>query len=207
MTIRVLVVDDHPIVRAGLRSALVEEGIQVVADVSDGSAALAALDAVVPDVALVDMVLPLESGVDITKRLLSRQPRLKVIAFSLREEPALVRDALAAGAKGYISKRSASANFVQAIRQVAEGGSYVSCETYSSADSGAPDTPLSEREEAVLRALSRGKAREAVALELGITLRTLDTYKNRGMHKLQLRSRADLIRFASHAGWLFQADG
>jgi DNA-binding NarL/FixJ family response regulator len=200
--IRVLVVDDHAAVRVGLRKTLGHDGIQVVGDAGDGSAALQALEATRPDVALVDMLLPLESGTEVTRLLLQKRPTLKVIAFSMREERWLVRAALDAGARGFVFKRSPQAHWSRAVRQVLAGQLYVDEPLEPTWDYEAPAPQLSAREAEVLRLLAQGLSRQEAAQRLQIGARTLETYRERGMHKLQLRTREDLMRFAIHAGWL-----
>jgi DNA-binding NarL/FixJ family response regulator len=213
--IKVVVVDDHPSIRVGLRSTLTSEGtISVVGEAADGEAALATVREQEPDVVVLDMLLPHANGIDVIKRLLAERPGLKIVAFSMRESPWFVKEILSAGAAGYVFKRSPPAELTHAVQQVANGLTYVDRAVAKElATAGARrDEPhargalLSKREAEVLRLLARGLAGKEAADLLDLSPRTLETYKARAMQKLQLRSRADLMRFANHSGWLREPD-
>lgn len=184
--------------------------MEVVAEAADGRAAITVCREHQPDLALLDMYLPHANGVEVVKELVSELPSLKVVMYSMSEEPWLVREALAAGAKGYVFKSSAPDQLSKALLKVASGQVYV--DSALTARHNKPgwrlDEPkpaaslLSKRELEVLQLLARGVPGKEAADALELSPRTLETYRARAMHKLQLRSRVDLMRFAVHSGWL-----
>ncbi len=212
--IQILLVDDHPVLRAGIKMLLSNEAdLVVIGEAGDGRSAVGMASELRPDVVLMDVSLPELGGAEATKRILANDPGLKVLALSAHEEPALARMLLDAGAAGYALKRSACEELVRAVRTVASGGTYLdpvmagqlgprrgrgSSET-------APTTSLSEREVEVIRLVANGYTSKEVASNLGLSHRTLETYKARAMAKLNLRTRADLIRYAMRSGWLREA--
>ena len=204
---RIVTVDDHPLIRAGVRAALKGSRLEIVAEAADGRAALAACREHRPDVLLLDMYLPHLNGTEVLKELSLELPAVKAVVFSMREDPWLVREALAAGARGYLRKSAPPQQLRQALLQVAGGQVYVDF-TLEGPSSRRPAEPalnasmLSPRELDVLRLLARGVTGKEAAGTLDISPRTLETYRARAMQKLQLRSRVDLMRFASHSGWL-----
>lgn len=184
--------------------------MDIVAEAGDGRSAVDVCREHQPDLALLDMYLPHANGVEVVKELLLELPSLKVVMYSMSEEPWLVREALAAGAKGYVFKSSAADQLSKALLKVASGQVYV--DSALTARHTKPgwrlDEPkpaaslLSKRELEVLQLLARGVPGKEAADALELSPRTLETYRARAMHKLQLRSRVDLMRFAVHSGWL-----
>lgn len=206
----VVVVDDHPCLRRGLLSVLASSPqLRVVGEAADGREALAVIRQHRPDIVVLDLLLPHLNGIQVMHALLGELPHLKFVAYSLREEPWFVQEALAAGAARYVSKRRPPSELVLAIEQAAAADSPASLLDERDVAADAPDAArgaegvrLSKRECEALRLISRGIKMKDAARELQVGVRTLETYKARAMQKLQLRSRADLIRFAEHSGWL-----
>lgn len=209
--IRVLLVDDHPVLRAGVRALLLAEpDLTVVGEAGDGHVATALFGQVKPDVVLMDVSLPGLGGAEATKQIVAESPRARVLALSAHEEASYARLLLDAGASGYALKRSACEELPRAVRIVAAGGTYidpsiagslVATQHIPSAGS-MPTESLSEREVEVIRLVAQGHTSKEMANNLGLSPRTLETYKARAMSKLNLRSRADLIRYAMRSGWL-----
>lgn len=210
--LRLMLVDDHPILRAGLCSLLASEpDFDVVAECSDGSTVIAALEASNPDLIVMDVSLKGLSGADVTRLVKHHRPDVLVLALSVHEEIAFARLLLDAGASGYALKRSACDELIRAVRAVASGNIYVDpslaarvLKTHSrkSAPPGDLATGLSDREAEAARLFARGLTMKEMAQRLAISPRTLETYRSRAMEKLGLTSRAELISFASRCGWL-----
>ncbi len=208
--IRVLIVDDHAVVRSGLRLLLEgEEGLEPVDEAANAREAVFRAIDHKPDVVLIDVTMPGESGIQAIPKLLEASPKSKVLVLSMQDDPRYVRDAFAAGASGYVLKEAADAEVVAAIRQVAEGGSYVNpalgarmvaAEARERAEADAD--PLSEREHEVLRLLALGHTNQEIAKTLYISVRTAETHRAHIMQKLGLSSRAELVRYALARGLL-----
>jgi two-component system response regulator NreC len=210
MSIRVLIVDDHAVVRAGL-AMLVNAADDLEAVGEAGSARDAILEArsTKPDVVLMDVMMPNESGIDVIPNVLRERPEAKVLILSMQDDPRYVREAFEAGASGYVLKEAADAELVAAIRDVAAGGQYVHPELGArlvAAETAerrrAEDDPLSDREREVLRLLALGHTNQEIAKELYISVRTAETHRAHIMQKLRLSSRAELVRYALSEGLL-----
>ena len=210
MSIRVLIVDDHAVVRAGLRLLLdAEEDIETVGEAGDAREAIFEARSTTPDVVLMDVVLGGQSGIDVTPELLHEQPQAKVLILSMQDDPRYVREAFAAGACGYVLKEAADAELVSAVREVARGGSYVDpalgarmAIAEAAAEQAAEEDPLSEREREVLRLLALGHTNQEIAQMLYISVRTAETHRAHIMRKLGLDTRAELVRYALAQGLL-----
>jgi two-component system response regulator NreC len=202
--ISVLIVDDHAVVRSGLRLLLDrEEGIVAVDEAANADEAVYRMIEHKPDVLLIDVTMPGRSGIEAIPKLLESSPDTKVLVLSMHDDPRYVRDAFAAGANGYVLKEAADAEVVAAIRDVAAGGSYVNpalgarmvaAEAREAAETKAD--PLSDREREVLRMLALGHTNQEIAKTLYISVRTAETHRSHIMRKLGLESRADLVRYA-----------
>jgi two-component system response regulator NreC len=213
--LKVLLVDDHPLLRAGVRGLLTSEGdLEVVAEADNGYAAVKLAQTLAPDVVLMDVSLPHLGGAEATKQIVEDTPGSRVLAFSAHEEAAFARLLLSAGAAGYALKRSACDELIRAVRIVGDGGTYVDPSLAGTlmggagrrqSPTGVPVVSLSEREAEVIRLIARGHTSKEMAQTLGLSPRTLETYKARAMSKLNLRTRADLIRYALRCGWLKDA--
>jgi DNA-binding NarL/FixJ family response regulator len=210
MSIRVLIVDDHAVVRSGLRMLLAaEEDIEPVGEAASAKDAVFQARAVKPDVVLMDVVMPDGSGIDAIPQLLHEHPEVKVLLLSMQDDPQYVRQAFANGASGYVLKEAADAEVVGAIRQVARGESYVHPTLGArlvAADAAerrrADEDPLSDREREVLRLLALGHTNQEIAKLLFISVRTAETHRAHIMQKLGLQTRAELVRYALGEGLL-----
>jgi two-component system, NarL family, response regulator NreC len=203
-SIRVLIVDDHAIVRAGLRVLIErEDGMVAVDEAANANEAIFCAIEHKPDVLLIDVTMPGESGIEALPKLLEASPTSKVLVLSMHDDPHYVREAFAGGAHGYVLKDAADAEVIAAIREVASGGSYVNptlgarmvaAEAKEHAEARAD--PLSEREHEVLRLLALGHTNQEIATTLFISVRTAETHRAHIMRKLGLASRAELVRYA-----------
>jgi two-component system, NarL family, response regulator NreC len=208
--IQVVVVDDHAVVRSGLRLLLAAEGdLEVVGEAGDAREAVFEVRAHKPDVILLDVVMPGESGIEAVPKLLREAPDAKVLVLSMQDDPNYVREAFAAGASGYVLKEAADAEVVDAIRQVAAGGRYVHpvlgarmVAAEAAAQAEAESDPLSDREREVLRLLALGHTNQEIAKQLFISVRTAETHRAHIMRKLRLDTRAELVRYAIERGLL-----
>jgi len=203
--IRVLLADDHSIVRAGLRRIVEEtDDLAVVAEAAHGREALQHINREPPDVAVVDISMPGLDGLEVTTRLAATHPHLPVLILTMHEEQQYVIRAIEAGAKGYITKQSAPEQLVKAIRKVHSGGRYLTREAAEAlalrvargANSGSDLDALSTRELQVLRRLALGHTNREIAASYNISIKTVDTYRFRLLKKLNLRNNAELSRFA-----------
>jgi DNA-binding NarL/FixJ family response regulator len=204
MSIRVLIVDDHAVVRSGLRMLLgAEEDIEPVGEAGSAKEAVFQARTLEPDVILMDVVMPDGSGIDAVPQLLHEHPDVKVLVLSMQDDPHYVRQAFASGARGYVLKEAADAEVVGAIREVARGGSYVHPALGArlvAADAEerrrVEEDPLSDREREVLRLLALGHTNQEIAKLLFISVRTAETHRAHIMQKLRLETRAELVRYA-----------
>jgi len=202
--IRVLIVDDHAVVRSGLRLLLAQEpDIDPVGEAGTGREAIFQARSLKPDVLLLDVVMPDQTGLEVLPKLVHENPKAKVLLLSMQDDPRYVREAFAAGATGYVLKEAADTEVVAAIREVARGGRYVSPElgarllaAEADAERRASEDPLSDREREVLRLLALGHTNQEIAQQLYISVRTAETHRAHIMQKLRLQSRAELVRYA-----------
>jgi two-component system, NarL family, response regulator NreC len=207
---RVLVVDDHAVVRSGIRSLLAaEEDLEVVGEASNARDAIFEARALKPDVILLDVVMPGESGIEVLPRLKREAPDAKVLVLSMQDDPRYVREAFAQGANGYVLKEAADAEVVNAVREIAAGGDYVHpalgarmVAAEAQARAAADSDPLSDREREVLRLLALGHTNQEIAKQLYISVRTAETHRAHIMQKLGLSTRAELVRHAIAQGLL-----
>jgi DNA-binding NarL/FixJ family response regulator len=208
--IRVLVVDDHAVVRSGLRLLLSQEdGIEPVGEAGTGRDAVFEARSLKPDVILMDVVMPDQTGLEVLPTLVHEHPDVKVLLLSMQDDPSYVREAFAAGASGYVLKEAADSEVVAAIREVAAGGQYVNPAlgakllAAQAADARKAEAdPLSEREHEVLKLLALGHTNQEIASQLFISVRTAETHRAHIMQKLRLTTRAELVRYAIDAGLL-----
>ena len=206
--IRVLIVDDHALVRSGLRLLLeAEEDIQVEDEGGNADDAIRLARLHKPDVVLLDVVMPGRSGLEAAPDILDASPDSRILVLSMQDDPSYVREAFSAGASGYLLKEAADAELVAAVREVAGGGSYVHpalgarlAVAEAKARREAQEDPLSEREHEVLRLLALGHTNQEIAKMLYISVRTAETHRAHIMQKLRLTSRAELVRYALERG-------
>ncbi|HEY7768457.1 MAG TPA: response regulator transcription factor [Longimicrobium sp.] len=211
--VRILLADDHEMVRAGLRSLLDgSEGMEVVGEARNGAEAFRMACELKPDVAVLDVSMPDMGGPEAAEKLARECPAVRVLALTMHDDRAHLTRMLEAGAAGYVLKRAAADELVRAIRVVAAGGTYVDptlagrmLRTTSPSrgirDAPSPET-LSGREEEVLRRIAWGQSNKQIAAELEISTKTVETYKARISDKLGLRSRTEMVRYALQQGWL-----
>jgi two-component system, NarL family, response regulator NreC len=210
VSVRVLIVDDHAVVRAGLKLLLdAEDDIEAVGEAGNARDAVFRMRSLKPDIVLMDVVMPGESGLEATAKILHESPETKVLVLSMQDDPRYVREAFAVGASGYVLKEAADAELVAAIREVANGGRYVHPTLGArlvTADAEerrrAEEDPLSDREREVLRLLALGHTNQEIAQMLYISVRTAETHRAHIMQKLRLQTRAELVRYALSQGLL-----
>jgi len=211
---RIVLADDHPIVLDGLRNLVrAESDFELVGEAAGGRAALKVIREKRPDVAVLDISMPEINGIVLSRRLAGEMPDLRVLVLTLHEDRAYLNQALEAGVRGYVLKRSAVENLVHAIRAVMVGGTYVDpaiagrvfdgkrTHAKPSANKGAAPA-LTDREAAVLKMAALGFTNKEMASRLDVGVKSVETYKARGLEKLGLRTRAELVRYASGQGWL-----
>jgi DNA-binding NarL/FixJ family response regulator len=202
--IRIVIADDHTIVREGLKQLLGAAGdLQVIAEAADGHQALERVRGLEFDVLLLDMSMPGKSGIELVRQVHAEKPRLRVLVLSMHEEHQYAVRAIRAGAAGYLTKESASAQLVAAIRKVAAGGAFISAEVAQqlalSAMPGAQSLPheaLSDREFQVFRMIAEGKSVSDIAERLSLSVKTVSTHKANLLHKMGMSTTADLVRYA-----------
>jgi len=202
------VVDDHAVVREGLKRIIAENpGMAVTAEAGDGHEALKVIQSEPCDVVLLDITMPNRNGLDVLKQLHSESPRLPVLVLSMHAEDQYAVRVLRAGAAGYLTKESAPAKLVQAIRKVVRGGKYVSPtlaeKLVFDLDSDATKAPhqiLSDREYQVLCMIASGKTVTQIADELTLSVKTISTYRVRILEKLSMKNNAELTRYAIKEG-------
>jgi DNA-binding NarL/FixJ family response regulator len=204
VAIRIVVADDHGIVREGLVAVLSDEGdMDVVAECDTGDAAFDAVVSTVPDVAILDIAMPGgTSGIEVCRRIRDEGLNTAVVLLSMHEDPGYVREGLEAGACGYVLKEGASSELIRAVRMVAGGEVYLSpgiASTVVDALRGGHDAQqpsLSPRERDVLRLLADGLASKEIAMKLGISRRTVDGHRAAIMHKLNIHNVPGLVKYA-----------
>lgn len=212
-TIRIIVADDHRIVRQGLRSLIeTEADMEVVAEANDGEEALAAINVAHPDVLILDISMPGMSGITLLERLYQMRHAVRVLVLSAHADASYLRQVLATGAAGFVVKRSAAEDLLKAIRTVVAGGTYLDPSVAGQVAAGFVDRKkarvareageLTKREREVLQEVARGYSNKEIANRLEISVKTVETHKANLLEKLGLYSRADVVRYAMHQGWL-----
>jgi len=216
MAIRVAIVDDHTIVRAGLRMVLESDpGLEVVGEADTAAGAIRLLCDIVPDVALIDINLPDESGLRVVEEIRKNQPGVRLIVLSVHEDREIVRESVRIGAHGYVRKDTTPADLRAAIRAVHAGEAFFSpsvARTLAEALREQPVAPtpidaLTARERDVLSRIARGSANKEIAADLGISVRTVESHRDSLMKKTGLRNVAALTRLALESGLLDSMSG
>jgi two-component system, NarL family, response regulator NreC len=208
--IKVVLVDDHAVVRSGLRLLLdAQEDIEVVGEAGNAKDAVFRARALKPDVILLDVVMPGESGIDVLPRLLKESPATRVLVLSMQDDPSYVREAFAVGASGYVLKEAVDEEVVSAVREISSGGRYVHpalgarmIAAEAEERAAAEADPLSDREREILRLLALGHTNQEIAVQLYISVRTAESHRAHIMQKLRLSTRAELVRYALAHGLL-----
>ena len=206
MPIRVVLADDHVLVRQSLKSLLEREGIQVAGEASDGQELVGVASGLRADVAVVDISMPLMNGVEAASELRRSSPRTRTILLTRHDEDQYVTEALRAGVKGYVLKNQVANDLIHAIHLVCRGGFYLSpsisqtvVDAYLS-KTAMPADPLTSRERQVLQLISEGKSTKDVACLLGISAKTAESHRARLMRKLDIHETASLVRYAIRRG-------
>jgi two-component system response regulator NreC len=206
MPIRIVLVDDHVLVRQGLKSLLEREGFQVVAEASDGQEALGHVASFHPDIAIMDISMPTLNGLNATREMSRSSPRTKTILLTQHDESQYIREALEAGVKGYVLKSQVASDLLMAIRQVSRDQVYLSpgvssavMEAYQS-KSEKSRNPLTPRERQVLQLIAEGKSTKDVASLLGVSVKTAESHRTRLMQKLDIHEIASLVLYAVRHG-------
>jgi two-component system response regulator NreC len=206
MPIRVILADDHVLVRQGIKSVLEREGLQVVAEASDGQEAVRQAQALAPDVVVMDIGMPTLNGMDAARELGRSCPKAKSILLTQHDEDQYVSEALSAGVKGYVLKSQVASDLIQAIQQVLRGQVYlspgISAAVMAAVQSKGqrPVDPLTARERQVLQLIAEGKSTKDVASLLGVSVKTAESHRSRLMQKLDIHETASLVRYAVKRG-------
>jgi two-component system response regulator NreC len=205
--IRILLADDHAVVRQGFRLILAgQTDMEIVGEAGDGNQAVEQAEKLKPDVVVMDVAMPNLNGIEATRRLAAASPHTRVLALSMHKDSVYVREILRAGAKGYLLKDSIDRDFLDAVRAVAKGEAYLSP---AIADSVLTDYRkhvtdpldlLTNREREVLQLIAEGKTNKDIANALNLSVYTVDAHRGRIMEKLNLHSTGELVRFAMRAG-------
>jgi two-component system response regulator NreC len=212
MSIRILIADDHGVLRAGLRALLnADPNLEVVAEASDGPQTLRLVAELQPDIVLLDISMPGMSGIEITQRLKETSPQLRVLVLTAHEDESMLREAIRAGAAGYIVKRAVESELLNAIRAVSLGDLYVHPTMTRALLKDMSILPAAEetlvevltpREVEVLHLIALGYTNGQIAKELSLSVRTVESHRANLMGKLNLRSRVELVRYATDHGLL-----
>ncbi len=209
--LRILLADDHEVVRQGLRLLLQrQEGWEICGEATTGREAVAMASELKPDVAVLDVAMPELNGLDATRQIRKASPRTEVLAFTMHESEALVREALAAGAKGYLLKSDAGRHVVAAVEALAAGKTYFNAKVSATivegflrsgaASPSSPDQQFTSREREVMQLLAEGRSNKEVATRLAISVKTAEAHRAAIMRKLRARSLADVVRYAVRNG-------
>lgn len=204
--LQILLADDHPIFRQGVRSLLEREGFRISGEADDGLAAIKMAAQLNPEVAVLDLAMPLLNGLDAAREIARASPRTRTILLTMHTEDPYVMRALRAGIRGYVLKSQAAEDLVQAINEVSKGAVYLSpgvsqtiVDAYL-AKTDLPPDPLTSREHQVLQLIAEGKTTKEVALLLGVSFKTAESHRARIMTKLDVHGTAGLVRYAIRQG-------
>jgi two-component system, NarL family, response regulator NreC len=208
MPIRIVLADDHVLVRQSLKTLLEREGFLVVGEASDGQEALRHVQSVQPDIAVMDISMPILNGLNAARELSRSSPKTKTILLTQHDEGQYISEALEAGVKGYVLKNQVASDLLMAIRQVSRGQVYLSpgvsnavMEAYQ-CKSEKSKNPLTSRERQVLQLIAEGKSTKDVAALLGISVKTAESHRTRLMQKLDIHETASLVLYAVRHGFV-----
>jgi DNA-binding NarL/FixJ family response regulator len=201
---RILIADDHEVVRSGLRSILAaHEGWEVVAEACDGKDAIVQAAKTKPDVAIVDYSLPTMNGVEVTRQIRARVPSAEVLIFTMHDSDVLVGELLAAGARAYLLKSDANQYLIAAVASLAAHKPFFTgrvseqlIETYVSTHPGKSDVPLSPRERVIVQLVAEGHSNKEMGDILNLSVKTIETHRAAVMRKLNVTSTAAMVRYA-----------
>ena len=202
MSLRILLADDHCIVRQGLRALLERAGFDVVGEAADGLEAVRLAESLTPDAAVLDLIMPTLNGLDAGRQILGRQPAMPILLLTMHTEEAHVAAALRAGIRGYLLKTQAADDLARAIRDVVRGHLFLSAAVARVVVDGyVAGTPpaqevLAPRERQVLQLVAEGHTSKAIAVKLGLSVKTVESYRARVMEKVGVHETAGLVRYA-----------
>jgi DNA-binding NarL/FixJ family response regulator len=206
-TIKILLADDHSMVRQGFRRILeAQQDIEIVGEASDGREAVTLVEQLKPDVVVMDVAMPGLNGIEATRRISEVSPRTRVLALSMHKDGVYVREILRAGARGYLLKDAFDADLIAAVRAVARGEGYIAPAVADSVladyrqQVSDPIDLLTSREREVLQLIAEGKTNKEIAAHLNLSVYTVDAHRGRIMEKLNLHSTGELVRFALRKG-------
>lgn len=209
---RIILADDHAVLRSGLKMLLnAQDDLLVVGEATNGPEALAAVRDHSPDLLLLDITMPKSDGLQVLSQVKRAYPNVRVLVLTMHEEEGYLRRALEAGAAGYCPKSAADAELISAIRAVMRGNVYIHPSHAkilidkmipSATAANASSAELSERERAVMKLVALGHTNQDIAQQLSLSVKTVESYRARGMEKLGLTSRAALVRYAIQEGWM-----
>jgi DNA-binding NarL/FixJ family response regulator len=206
MALRILLADDHCIVRQGLRALLEGAGFEVVGEAADGQEAVRLVETLKPDVVVLDLIMPTLNGLDAGRQILQRHPGMPVLLLTMHTEEHHVAAALRAGVKAYLLKTQAAEDLVRAIREVVRGHVFLSAAISRVVVEGyvsgvpAPGESLAPRERQVLQLVAEGNTSKEIAVLLGLSVKTVDSYRARVMEKVGVHETAGLVRYAIRNG-------
>ncbi len=206
MAIRVLLADDHVIVRQGLKALLERAGFEVVGEADDGQEAIRLTNELRPDIAVLDLAMPVLNGIDAARAISKANDRTGIILLTMHKQERFVLESFRAGVRGYVMKSSAADELLQAIRAVCKGKTYLSPDASNIfvdkylASSVAQEPYLADRERQVLQLVAEGKTSKEIADALGISVKTVESHRAHLMEKLQIHDTAGLVRYAIREG-------
>ena len=206
MALRILLADDHCIVRQGIRALLEGAGFEVVGEAADGQEAIRLVDTLEPDVVVLDLIMPMLNGLDAARQILQRHPSIPILLLTMHTEEHHVAAALRAGIKAYLLKTQAAEDLVRAIREVMRGHVFLSAAVSRVVVEGyvsgvpAPGDSLAPRERQVLQLVAEGNTSKEIAVLLGLSVKTVDSYRARVMEKVGVHETASLVRYAIRNG-------
>ena len=204
--VRVLVADDHQIVLQGLKTILNREGFEIIGEASDGRQAVSQAVELQPDLVVMDIGMPVMTGIEAATEIRRSVPSAKLLLLTVHTENQYILEALRSGIRGYVLKSRAAGELIEAIHEILSGRIYLSpgisqtvVEAYLQQNSGEPE-PLTRRELQVLQLVAEGRTTKEIATSLGVSAKTADSHRSNIMHKLNLHSVADLVRYAIRRG-------
>jgi len=206
MPVRIVLADDHAMIRQGLKVILESEGFHVVGEASNGTEAVAVCQTTRPDVAVLDISMPLLNGLDAAQQIMNERPQVKIVLLTAHTQERYVLESLRHGVTGYILKENAADELVHAVRAVSGGAIYLTSKVSRSVlqafseKTNDPRDPLSARERQVLQLIAEGKGMKEIGSLLGVSSRTADSHRTNIMKKLGLYDTAGLVRYAIRTG-------
>lgn len=206
MTTRILLADDHSVVRQGVRMMLEREGFEIVGEAADGMEAVRLAEKTQPDIAVIDLSMPVMNGITAIGQIRKVAPRTQVVLLTMYTDEHHILEALRAGVKACVTKTQAVEHLIVAIKEISAGGVYLSPSVSGAVvqayltKSETPFDPLTDRERLVLQLVAEGNTTKEIALVLGVAAKTAETHRVKVMEKLDIHSTAGLVRYAIRRG-------